>query len=38
MNDQDRYIRNVLRARAMAFIIGAAFAALFYLLEKLGIV
>lgn len=38
MNDQDRYIRNVLRARAMAFIIGAAFAALFYILDKIGLI
>lgn len=38
MKDEDRYIRNTLRAHRMAFIIAAAFAALFYLLDKLGIV
>ena len=37
MNNEERYIRNTLRAHKYAFIIASASAALFWLLDKLGV-
>lgn len=38
MNNEERYMRNTLRAHKMAFIIASAFAVIAYILDKLGII